>query len=85
MTLTLRAIADTARLLTETYFVMQRDNGHWSPAARVLHVYDNQDEAEAAAMTLKREHPQQNYGIAKLCAEAREVAKPIEIIRTGDI
>lgn len=81
MTLTLQAIAETAASPDAVYFVIQRSNGHWSPAATILHVMDAEWKADDMALKLKFQHPQQDYGVAKLRSEAREVRKPIEIVR----
>lgn len=85
MTLTLKAISETAFHMGPVYFVIQRANGHWSPAAKIVAVCPTELAAEEHAAAEKRLHPQQNFGVAMLRSEAREVANPIEIVRTtGD-
>jgi len=81
MTLTLRAIAENAAAMGPVYFVMQRANGHWSPAAKIIAICPSEQAAEDQAAAEKRLHPQQNFGVAVLRSEAREVAQPIEIVR----
>lgn len=82
MNLTLRAIAEVARdHMGPTYFVIQRANGHWSSAAKIISVCPTEDGAEEYASAEKRKHPQQHFGVAVLRSEAREVAQPIEIVR----
>lgn len=69
-------------VIIETYFVLQRANGHWSPAAKIVTVCESEDVAEAFATMQKKLHPQQFFGVAVLRSEAREVANPVEIVRT---
>lgn len=84
MTLTLKAIAETALNMGSQYFVIQRANGHWSVAAKIIAVCGSEQAAEDYAAAEKRLHPQQNFGVAVLRSEAREVKQPIEIVRIGD-
>ncbi len=65
------------------FFVMMRDNGHWSPGARVVGVYATEAIAEMHARDQKKKHPHQVFGVATLCSEAHEVQDPIEIVRVG--
>jgi hypothetical protein len=65
----------------QTFFLIQRQNGHWSPGAKIIAVYEDQGVAEAAAILSKKDHPQQHYGIASLFSEALPVANPVEIVR----
>lgn len=81
MSLTLKAIADAANAMGPTYFVIQRANGHWSSAAKIISVCGNEIIAEEVAAKEKRKHPHQHFGVAMLRSEAREVAHPIEIVR----
>jgi hypothetical protein len=71
----------TAAKVDAVFFVIQRQNGHWSPAAKIMNVFLTEYEAEQSAAALKDLHPQQHYGVAVLRSEARYVAKPIEIVR----
>lgn len=73
----------TAGTVDTVFFVIQRQNGHWSPAAKIITVCDAEETAEAFAAQQKGLHPQQCFGVAMLRSEARPVAKPIEIVRTG--
>lgn len=66
------------------YLVIQRSNGHWSPAAKIISVHETESVAEAIASTLRTKQPQQAFGIFKLRSEARPVAVPIEIVRASD-
>lgn len=66
-----------------TFFVIQRQNGHWSIAAKIIGVFSSEPLAEAAAQVAKETHPHQTFGVAALRSEARVVAKPIEIVRVG--
>lgn len=78
----LRHIADVADAkLPSTYFVLQRPNGDWSPAARILSVHDTEAAAEAAAARQKQLRPHQLFGVAALRSEIRQVKKPLEIVR----
>jgi hypothetical protein len=63
------------------YFVLQRQNGQWSPAAKIMAVCSAEAEAESVAHHLKIQHPQQFFGVAALRSEARAVANPVEIVR----
>lgn len=84
MTLTLQRTIPPAAdicMADEVYFVLQRANGHWSPAAKIVTVFATEQIAEAYAAQQKKLHPQQNFGVAVLRSEAREVAQPIEIVR----
>lgn len=69
--------------LAAAFFVLQRQNGHWSVAAKVMAVFDREDAAEQAALALKRGHPQQHFGIAMLRSEAREVEVPFKIVKVA--
>lgn len=87
MTLTLQRIVppEAEPCVTDrVYFVLQRSNGHWSPAAKVLSVFATEQIAETFAAQQKRLHPQQHFGIAVLRGEAREVSSPIEIVRVEE-
>lgn len=87
MTLTLQRlvpVAETAIVAERVYFVLQRANGHWSPAAKILGVFASEDVAELHAAQQKKRNPHQAYGVAVLCSEAREVKQPIEIVRTEE-
>jgi hypothetical protein len=75
-------VADPAPRIEKVFFVIQRSNGHWSPAAKITHVMEQEWQAEDMAAKLKSQHPQQHYGVAVLCSEAHTVAHPIEIVRT---
>lgn len=66
------------------FFVIQRQNGHWSPASKILHVMEKEWQAEDMAQKLKEQHPQQNYGVAMLRSEAQVVPNPIAIVRATD-
>lgn len=63
------------------FFVIQRGNGHWSVAAKIMSLFPSEDLAEAEAKRLKDEYPQQTFGVAQLRSEARIVPDPIEIVR----
>jgi hypothetical protein len=65
------------------YFVIQRQDGHWSKAAKVMSVHPTEPEAELAARHLKETYPHQCFGVAVLRSEARHVPKPIEIVRAN--
>ena len=65
------------------HFVIRRDNGSWSPAAKIMAVFSTAEEAEEEAARLKTQYPQITFGTAALRSEAREVVKPIEIVRVG--
>jgi hypothetical protein len=65
------------------FFVIQRGNGHWSPASKVIYVTDDQDIAEAFAAQQKKLHPQQTYGVAKLRSEIH-IIDSLQIIRTTE-
>lgn len=67
------------------FFVIQRANGSWSPAAKIMSVHDNESVAETTAANLKDKHPQQTFGVAALRSEARTVLNPIEIVRVNDL
>lgn len=81
MSLHLHPLQQTEFSLDPVYLVIQRSNGHWSPAAKVLHVLSVEIAAEDMAAKLKREHPQQTFGVFKLRSEARTVAQPVQIVR----
>lgn len=84
MTLTLQRImplADEVTTVDQVYFVIQRANGHWSPAAKIINVFADEKIAEIFASQQKKLHPQQHFGVAVLRSEAREVSNPIEIVR----
>ena len=81
MTLTLAAVAENIRRLEPVWLVMVRENGHWTAGARIIEVCLNEAAAEHCAAQQKREHPNQNFGVFVLCSEAREVKKPIEIVK----
>jgi hypothetical protein len=72
-----------ANTIDAVFLVIQRQNGHWSPAARIVTVTEYEDIAEAFAAQQKKLHPQQHFGVFMLRSEAREVQHPIEIVRTG--
>lgn len=83
-TLHLRAVQEDQASETSVepvFFVLQRANGHWSPAAKIMGVYHAEIIAELEAARLKKLHPQQAFGVAALRSEAREVIEPIEIVR----
>jgi hypothetical protein len=65
------------------FFVIQRDNGHWSAAARIIFVCDSADDAERFAQRQKKLHPHQHFGIAKLHAEIH-IIDSLQIIRTPE-
>ncbi len=81
MTLTLQKIAEGVRPFEPFYFVLQRANGQWSSAAKIIAVCATERDAEDYAAQKKRLNPQQNFGVAALRSEAREVANPVEIVR----
>jgi hypothetical protein len=92
MTITLHAIADappetpvvdTVPAVDPCYFVIQRANGQWSPAAKILFVFQNEQDAERQALVMKRLHPGQHFGVALLRSEARENPEPFQIVRTN--
>lgn len=66
------------------YFVIQRANGSWTPAAKIITASQTEETAEAFALQMKRQHPQQNFGVFMLRSEAREVEAPIEIVRVAE-
>ena len=68
--------------LDTVFFVIQRDNGHWSPAAKIITVHYTELDAEEAAARLKVRYPHQSFGVAMLRSEARNVASPVEIVHT---
>jgi hypothetical protein len=66
------------------FFVIQRGNGHWSPASKVIYVTDDYLTAEHFACQQKKLHPQQIFGISKLVSEVH-IIDSLQIIRTpGD-
>jgi hypothetical protein len=65
------------------FFVLQRQNGHWSVGAKIMGVFSDEAEAEHAALGLKTGHPQQSFGVANLRSEARTVPQPHEIVRVA--
>lgn len=67
--------------LDAVFLVVQRQNGHWSSGAKIVSTHDHETDAESHAWKLKRDHPQQCFGVFKLRSEAREVKNPIEIVR----
>jgi len=62
------------------YFVVQRNNGEWTPASKIMVVYNNELLAEEYAARAKLEHPQQHFGVMALRSEARTVRNPVEIV-----
>lgn len=75
---------DAAHTVAPIFFVIQRANGSWSPAAKIISVFSEQIVAEMEASRLKNLHPQQAFGVAALRSEARPVAEPIIIVRVVD-
>lgn len=71
-----------AQTVDTLFFVIQRDNGHWSPAAKIITVHYTEGDAENNAASMKSRHPHQHFGVAMLRSEARTVSHPIEIVRT---
>jgi hypothetical protein len=67
--------------MTPVFLVCQRQNGHWSPGAKIMDIAESEEIAEARASYLKKQHPQQCFGVFVLRSEAREVLNPIEIVR----
>lgn len=67
--------------IESAFLVAQRQNGHWSPAAKVLHVMETEWLAEDMAAKLKEQHPQQSFGVFMLRSEARAVPNPVETVR----
>lgn len=63
------------------YFVIQRQNGHWSLTAKIMAIFYNEVLAETHAANLKDQHPQLHFGVAALHSEARTVANPVQIVR----
>lgn len=63
------------------YFVMERDGSIWSPAAKILKVYHDEQSAEDEAIALAEDHPKRHFGVGVLRSEARHVRKPVEIVR----
>lgn len=66
------------------FFVLQRQNGLWSVAAKIVNTFDNEVEAEAIAAVWKLRQPDFVFGVAKLRSEARAVANPVVIVRLDD-
>jgi hypothetical protein len=74
----------SAPAVEPVFFVIQRGNGHWSPAAKIMAIFDNESLAETHAANLKDKHPQQTFGVAALRSEAQIVPDPIHIVRVPD-
>lgn len=75
---------DPASKLDAIFLVVQRSNGHWSPAAKIISVCETEHIAEAIAAMSRLKSPQQTFGVFKLRSEARPVAMPIEMVRATD-
>lgn len=75
---------DLTSKLDVVFLVVQRSNGHWSPAAKILSVHETEPVAEAIAALSRLKSPQQTFGVFKLRSEARPVAMPIEMVRATD-
>lgn len=75
---------DPSSKLDAIFLVVQRSNGHWSPAAKILSIHETEPVAEAIAALSRLKSPQQTFGVFKLRSEARPVAMPIEMIRATD-
>ena len=67
-----------------SYFVIQRSDGEWTPASKIIAVYPSEVLAEDRAAKEKLEHPQQHFGVMALRSEARTVMQPVEIVRVGE-
>ena len=66
------------------YFVIQRSDGEWTPASKIIAAYPSEVLAEDRAAKEKLEHPQQHFGVMALRSEARTVMQPVEIVRVGE-
>lgn len=77
------AVTNLAAAVEPVWFVIQRANGDWSPAAKILHVFQTEESAEREALHMKRIHPAQNFGVAMLRSEAREAPEPFQIVRVA--
>lgn len=63
------------------YLVIQRSDGDWSPATKIIGVYPNEMLAEDRAAKEKLEHPHQHFGVASLRSEAHTVPNPVQMVR----
>lgn len=89
MSLHLHAVADAAigpdteiaGKLAPSFFVIRRDNGQWSGAAKIMAVHDSEIEAQTDAARLKAQFPNITFGVARLISEARTTSNPVEIVR----
>lgn len=75
------AVPSDAPKLEPAYFVLQRNDGEWSPATKVIQVFVQLQLAEFRAADLKKQFPHQTFAVAALFSEARHVPNPIEIVR----
>lgn len=71
------------KLIPLCYLVIQRSDGDWGPATKIIGAYPNEVLAEDRAQKEKLEHPQQSYGVAALRSEARTVPNPVEMVRVS--
>lgn len=71
----------SAPKLERSFFVMQRCDGHWTAAAKILSVHVSQDEAEQEAERLHKLHSQQVFGVFPLVSEIRTRPDVTEIVR----
>lgn len=67
--------------LEPAFFVLQRNDGEWSPATKILQVFTQLNLAELRATDLKKQFPHQTFAVAALWSEARHVPNPIQIVR----
>lgn len=75
------AVPNDAPKLDPAFFVLQRNDGEWSPATRIIQVFGQLNIAELRAAELKKQFPHQTFAVAALWSEARHVPNPVEIVR----
>lgn len=67
--------------LDPAFFVLQRNDGEWSPATKIIQVFGQLSIAEMRAAELKKQFPHQTFAVAALWSEARHVPNPVQIVR----
>ena len=79
-----RAIPLGELTLPRTFLVIQRAGSEWTPASKILHVFDVETQAEDMAAKLKTQYPHQTFGVALIVSEAHPRRNPVEIVRLRD-
>ena len=76
--------ADSASKPDAVFLVVRRENGHFSPAAKVMAVFNDERDAESEASRLHEQYPSIVFGVFALRSEARTKPVITELARIGD-